>query len=212
MFGLAAKPARRCAPVSYTLGRMTTVPVPADLRKTFVAFRDECVWLQTCYNTFNTLFPHDKSTDSVLRHAAPQFFAELNTVYVEYWTLIVSRLTDPPRTMGRENLTVRNLTESLGSAGLLTAEIQRLADGLQSYRALINDARNKLVSHADKAAFLSDAVIGAHGKTDVQRFVGELQVFNDRVGEVLGEGPLDYQCTGCAGDAQDLLRALRDAA
>lgn len=183
-----------------------------ETRQTFIAFREECIWLQTCFNTFQALYSGGQSIESLLQRSAPAFFADLNIVLVEYWVLIVSRLTDPAITLGRENLTAKFLVQALGQLGLLTPEIEATAKGLQNYRSLVNEARNRLVSHADRSAFLQAAALGQHSEAAVGQFVRDLQRFNDLVGEAVGEGPLDYQITSGPGDVYDLLRVLKGAA
>lgn len=182
-----------------------------ETRRTFVAFREECIWVQTCVNTFQSLYQGGSKVDSLLRKSAAAFFTELNIVLVEYWVLIVCRITDPACTRGNGNLTVKYLLEALTQHGLMTSDIAETAGRLDTYRELINDARNKLVSHADRAAFLQNAVLGEHTEEAVKQFVEDLQRFNDLVGEGIGEGPLDYQATSCPGDVHDLLRALLSA-
>lgn len=180
-----------------------------EIRRTFVAFREECIWVQTCFNTFQALYQGGEKVDSLLRKTAAAFFEELNTVLVEYWFLIVCRLTDPARTRkGDDNLTVKYLVEALTQHGLMTSDIREIARRLDSYRELIKDARNELVAHADRVALLQDAVIGEHTEQAIEQFVWDLQRFNDLVGEAVGEGQLDYQATSCSGDVYDLLRAL----
>jgi hypothetical protein len=182
-----------------------------EIRRTFVAFREECIWVQTCFNTFQALYHGGLHVDALLHRSAATFFKELNIVLVEYWVLIVCRLTDRARTRGDDNLTAKYLVEALTQHNLMTSGIREVAHRLDTYRELIDSARNKLVSHADKAAFLRSVVLGEHTKEAVEQFVRDLQRFNDLVGEVVGEGPLDYQTTSCPGDVHDLLRVLKNA-
>lgn len=188
--------------------------MPATLehaRETFIAFRVESVWLQSVYDTAHALFHSGDETDAVLNRIAPGFFADLNHIIIEYWVLIVCRLTDPPRTFGRENITAQLLVEQLDQLGLLTDEIRRSSLQLSQYRAVLNDARNRVVSHADKVTFLNPSLLGAHSDRQLVDFVQALQRFNDLVGGALGEGPLDFRSTYGPGDVHDLLRVLRKA-
>ena len=95
--------------------------------------------------------------------------------------------------MGRENVTAKLILENLEQLGLLTVEIQTAADGLHRYRAILNEARNRVVSHADKETFLNPVLLGEHAPYEVTEFLGHLQKFNDLAGEALGEGPLDFR-------------------
>lgn len=189
-----------------------TADVLARTKDAFNAFRIESVWLRTVFDMSAALYSSGAETDALLRRTAPRFFHDLNSVLVEYWVLIVCRITDPPKTNGRENLTVRNLVECLEDLGLLTESIRKEADGIQAYRDILNNARNRVVSHADKETFLRPELLGEHSEQDLDAFLGHLQSFNDLVGEALGEGPLDFGGTSGPGDAYDLVRALRNAA
>lgn len=180
-----------------------------QLQRTFLAFREQCIWLQTCYNIYAALFESEKSTKDLLSSTAPLFFHDLNLVLVEYCLLQVCRLTDPPRSVSRDNLTVKNLNKMLQAKGLLTAEISRASDGLAHYRSLINESRNWIVSHADKRTMLQGLPIGAHSATDVAAFFNDLYTYVDAVGQAVGVGPLDFRVTSGPGDVLDLLRFLR---
>ena len=183
----------------------------AHTKDVFNAFRVESIWLRTVFNISDTLYSPDTKAETILKRTAPQFFADLNHILIEYWVLLVCRLTDPPRTGRRENLTAQTLIEYLGKLGLLSATIEAEAMALQQYRDLLSTARNRVVSHADKETFLNPALLGTHSATQVTAFLEHLQVFNDIVGEVLGEGPLDFRSTSGPGDALDLLRFLNNA-
>ena len=181
-------------------------------REAFNAFRVESMWVRTVYDTFTALYGSGPDTTTMLRRTAHLFFSDLNAMFVEYWVLVVCRLTDPPETLKRENLTVKMLLVHLKRLGLLTEPMELEAKGLQRYRDLLNTARNRVVSHADKATFLSPSLLGVHDEADVAAFLGHLQRFNDLVGTSLGEGPLDFVGTSGPGDVYDLLRAIANAA
>lgn len=179
-----------------------------DIKRTFLMFRDECTWVQTCFNTFQALYKGGSKVDELLQNTAPVFFEELNKIYVEYWILIVCRITDPSNTKGDDNLTVKYLVEGLTQHGLISSEITQIACSLDSYRMLVNDARNKLVTHADRDSYLQGNVLGGSSEEAIEQFLLNLQQFNNLVGEAVGEGPLDYQATSCSGDVYDLLQVL----
>jgi len=181
-------------------------------RDVFNAFRVESVWLRSIYDTTYALFSTGSNTTDLLQRCAAQFFADLNHILVEYWVLVVARITDPAKTMRRENVTAKLILENLDQLGLLTTEIQYEADGLHRYRAILNDARNRVVSHADKETFLNPVLLGEHAPHEITEFLEHLQKFNDLVGEALGEGPLDFRSTSGPGDVFDLLRVLKSAA
>ena len=184
----------------------------AHAKEVFNTFRVESVWVQSIYDTTQALFSSGTDITDLLQRCAAHFFADLNHILIEYWVLVVARITDPAKTMGRENVTAKLILEMLDELGLLTVEIQSESDGLHRYRAILNDARNRVVSHADKQTFLNPTLLGMHAPHDITEFLTHLQKFNDLVGEALEEGPLDFQSTYGPGDVFDLIRALKSAA
>lgn len=179
------------------------------LREAFLAFREQCIWLQTCYNIYAVLFESDQSTKEILSGTAQLFFGDLNLILIEYCLLQVCKLTDPPRSNGRDNLTVKYLNGLLDAENLLTTEITAASDGLENYRNLIKDGRNRIISHADKETLLTDLVLAGHTRSDVHTFFENLYKYVDAVGIAVGDGPLDFRTTSGPGDALDLLRYLR---
>lgn len=182
-----------------------------DLEETFLAFREQCIWLQTCFNIYTALFEADEKTTTVLASTAPLFFHDLNLILVEYCLLQVCRLTDPPKSSKKDNLTVRHINFLLQNEGLLTSEISGATNGLAHYRSLIIDSRNWIISHADKRTLLNDLPIGEHTKADASAFFESLYQYVDSVGTAIGVGPLDFRTTSGSGDALDLIRQLTRA-
>jgi hypothetical protein len=177
----------------------------------FNAFREQCIWLRNCYNIYRLLYEGGERTDAALRASAILFFRDLNVILIDYVLLQVCRITDPPQSKGRPNLTVAQIDSRLRAAGQMTDVIARRSDGLIRYRSIVNDARNKLVSHADLKSILSGPTVGAHTKEEVDRFFEDLQEYCDEVGRAMGAGPLDFRTQSGPGDVLDLIRVLRDS-
>lgn len=179
------------------------------LEETFLAFREQCIWLQTCFNTYVGLYESGEETSGVMSAAAPLFFHDLNLILGAYCLLQVCRLTDPPRSSGRDNLTVKHINALLTAENKFTPEIPSAAEGLAHYRSLIRDSRNWIISHADKRTLIEGLPIGAHSQVDVLAFFDNLYRYVDEVGRVVGVGPLDFRCSSGSGDQLDLLRHLK---
>lgn len=175
----------------------------------FIAFRDSCIWLRNCYNTFNHLFNSGPEAEKVLRNTAPLFFEDLNSILQEYFFMQVRRVTDPAFTGSRENLSLQNINTNLEQAGLMTQEVSDLSVSIIGYRVLVSNISNRIVAHADKATARYSGLIGEHPAHELESFITNLQAYTDVVGIILGVGPLDYSVQAGPGDVQDLLRALR---
>lgn len=176
----------------------------------FLAFREECIWLRNCYNTYCHLFEGSEESSNALRKAAAQFFTDLNRILIEYIVLQVCKITDPAESFGHPNLTVAQLDARLQQTGLMTSQILRHSQGIVSYRAIVNDMRNKLVSHLDLATVLGGKTLGAHAAGRVHEFFEDIQQYCDEVGRATGIGPLDFRTQAGAGDVVDLIMRLRE--
>lgn len=131
-----------------------------ELQKAFLTLRDQCEWLRTCYNNFNALY--DGPDEEVLRASAETFFTDLNKLMVEYYVVLVARITDNATSAGKPNLTISYITACLDDEGLLTHEIIEICARIHDYRTTILDARNKIVSHLDRDALMNSGEFGAH--------------------------------------------------
>ena len=177
--------------------------------ESFLALRQECVWVQSCFNTFCALFESGEETSTVLQQAAPAFFQEINLILLEHFVLQVCRITDPASSNGRENLTIKNLNQALAKEGIFSTHIAEQSERIHKYRSLVVDARNQIVSHADKAKILSRTESDPHARSDVKDFFAGLYKYVDLVGEALGVGPLDFTYTGSEGDVEALVSCLK---
>jgi hypothetical protein len=135
----------------------------------------------------------------------------MNILLQEYSLLQVGKLTDPIRSMGRENSAIPNLDSRLKAESLWIREIADLSAKIMRCRDIIKDSRNRVIAHADKETFLKSLTVGAHGKQEMQDFFDNLNAYTDAVGNVLGAGALDYRVCPATGDVTDLVSLLEDA-
>jgi AbiU2 len=186
-----------------------------DLKDTFSAFREQCIWFMVCRNTFRVLYESEQDTRDLLSRSAQMFFGDLNIVLQEYVIQQICKLTDSATSRDSatrqqvSNLTVCHLDEMLRAERLFNSDIEKASNALMLYRNLVVPARHKLISHLDKAAVLADASLGGHSANELADFERNLQRYCDLVGEASGEGPLDFQTTSGPGDVLDLLKLLR---
>lgn len=183
------------------------------MKKEFEAFRAQCIWLRNCYNTYADLYESDTNTKELLRKAAGIFFHDLNRILIEYCWLQICKITDPPESHGRDNLTIKYFDEKVKTLSLgdqTLEEIDKLSKEIHRYRTILNQGRNRVVTHLDKETIVSGKTIGEHSAQDLQDFLKNLNQYTDAVGRAIGSGPLDYMTTPGVGDVQDLVTALRE--
>lgn len=175
----------------------------------FLALREQCVWLQICYNTYRDLYESGAETQKLLSNSAPLFFQDLNTILIEYCVLLICKITDSVSSNGRENLSILNINHKLSAVNLLTSQITDASDAMLRYRNLIKKIRNHVVSHLDLKTNLNQVLVGEHDENEITLFFENLYTYIDAVGNAVGVGPLDFKSTSGSGDVLDLLRLLR---
>ena len=111
------------------------------LHEEFELLREQAIYLRNMFNTFNHLFASGSVTDDVLKKSAAWFFHDINHMMQEYIILLVCRLTDPPKTSGKANLTIPRMNELLRENNFFSEKIENLSNGIMNYRNLLQPIR-----------------------------------------------------------------------
>lgn len=80
-----------------------------DLGKVFYALWQEVGWLHNEWDEYLQLFGTKESRIRLMNDAAPRFFRMIQDELVDAIVLRIARLTDPPKSIGKSNLTIRQL-------------------------------------------------------------------------------------------------------
>ena len=181
-----------------------------ELQREFETLRNQAIYLIKTFNTYNDLFEASDEVERVLRKSAESFFGDINMIMIEYMTLVVCRLTDPPKTSGKPNLTIQHMNELLRENNFLTPEIETLSDSIMAYRELLEPVRNKILAHMDRDTYIHNLALGGHSKEEVaQFFENDLLQYFEKVAEAIGVTPLGYLNTRGSGDALNLRKTLK---
>ena len=109
---------------------------------------NEIVTTQTLYNEFSFLYIESDKRMNVMNETAPFFFFLLQKVFWEYILLGISRVTDPPKSGSKKNITIRSFPT-------LITDMQIQPEIIKNVDEIINDSefcrywRNKWISHLD---------------------------------------------------------------
>jgi hypothetical protein len=96
---------------------------------------------------FTELF-RDEARVKVLNQAAPAIMFRI--ILVALWQSIllsIARLTDPPKSAGKKNLTIQNLPELVNPE--VRADVQKLVDAALEKSEFCRDHRNRQLAHLD---------------------------------------------------------------
>ena len=126
----------------------------SDLGEVYSALWQQLSWLHKKWGHYVELFGTSPERIDLLNDTAPTFFRTVQDSLLEDVFLNIARLTDPPKSMGKENLSFKRLPALLTIAALrdeVDAKLLTLATATEFAR----DWRNRKLAHGDLALALS---------------------------------------------------------
>jgi len=130
-----------------------------ELGTLFAELWGEVATLHVKWAQFVELFGTSPSRIEVLNEAAPFFFRVLQDTLFEDTLLHIARLTDPVKSAGKRNLTIRRLPGLMEDSSSRD-EVEELVEGAVGAAAFCRDWRNRLLAHRD-----FDLIFDKHAKT-----------------------------------------------
>ena len=116
--------------------------MPAPLGELHYELYEEIAWLHLKWNDFRGLYASAPETVELLNAAAPDFFRNLQRMMWEDVLLHLCRLTDPPKSVGKDTLTVRRLPDDIPDRALRD-QVKALADDAKQKTQFVRDWRNR---------------------------------------------------------------------
>ena len=135
-----------------------------ELGSLFHALDNEVTWLHAKWNEFRELYA-SQDTVELLNQTAPFFFRVVQDTLWHDAILQVARLTDPPVSVGKPNLTLRRLPEAITIPDL-SKEVGDLVARTLTEATFARDWRNRKLAHTDLRLALDD---GAEPLAQVSR-------------------------------------------
>jgi len=120
--------------------------MPRDLADLHWHLEDELTWLHLSWNEYKTLFYKSQKRIDLLNATAPDFFVRFSDSVWRETLLNLCRLTDPPKSVGENNLTVLRLPSMIDDAKLMT-KVQQEAEAAKQATAFARDWRNRRIAH-----------------------------------------------------------------
>jgi hypothetical protein len=120
------------------------------LGKQYTALNNEVAILHLYWKEYLELFGTNEKRIARLNKAAPGYFRMLQDELFQTNVLHIARLTDPPKTGGKDNLTVQNLPNLVSDKNLKNKLIGLLALANEK-TVFCRDWRNRRFAHHDLA-------------------------------------------------------------
>lgn len=185
------------------------------LKDEIEAMASFCVHLRSIWRHHKILFEEGELRRTLLHQIAPVFFGDLNQLFIEQLVLQICRLTDPPVTMGRINLTIEYVMREADFSGAPEdlARATALRDSIKIFRSKILPARNRLVSHLDRDAVMAEQPLGDASEAEWSQFWDDLEQFLHLIHTryVDPSGAFMLTEVGMISDADSLVKALKES-
>ncbi len=119
-----------------------------ELGPTFHALYEEVTWLHVKWSEFKNLFAHSPEDNALLNQTAPFFFRVVQLTMWDDIVLHIAQLVDPPKSLGKTNLTLQGLPPLI-SDKCLAAKIDRLVQDARLKSDFAKQWRNRRLAHRD---------------------------------------------------------------
>jgi hypothetical protein len=119
-----------------------------ELGEVFAALWQEVAWVHRRWDEYVELYARKPTRVELLNEAAPTFFRIVQDLLWEQTLLHIARLTDPPKSAGKSNLTIQQLAPLIADPGVsekVASAIKAATDASQFCR----DWRNRHIAHRD---------------------------------------------------------------
>jgi len=120
------------------------IRLPENIREVFMWLCQDVASLQRKWDSYLKLFSSQENT-SLLSELAQGFFQVIEESLRNDMTMAICRLSDPPKSMGKDNLSLRTLVEQCDERARVSDLLKDFVVACESVRQY----RNKRVGHND---------------------------------------------------------------
>ena len=120
----------------------------SELGQVYHALQNELIWLYAKWLEYRKLYATSPERVTLLNSAGPFLFRVVQDVLWDDVLLHVARLTDPPKSGRKSNMTIKRLA-AVVSDPRLSSEIERLVSDAERLCAFAREWRNRHLAHCD---------------------------------------------------------------
>jgi len=182
-----------------------------QLGEMYEALWQEIVWLHSKWAEYVALYGTKESRVVLLNKAAPRFARLIQDTLWEDVVLHIARLTDPPKSTGKENLTVQSLAMHIGDSAT-RAKVKQLVARAIKEAEFCRDWRNRHLAHRDLHLALARGAdpLKTGSRQAVQELLRTLGEILDAVSLRYLDSTTHFESETDAGGALSLLYVLDD--
>lgn len=182
------------------------------LGQLFSALWHELVWLRIKWNEYVELFGTSPERIDLLNRVAPNFFGIIQDIMLNDISLHVARMTDAPKSAGKETLTIRALPDQVDPE--IKSHIESLIKAAGHQVEVCRDSRNRRIAHSELALALeypSAVPLPAVSRAQIRQGLQSIGSVLNAVEEHYGCSTTGFEHTipalGGAGSLFDIIQA-----
>lgn len=182
-----------------------------DLGSLYHALWNELAWLYSKWAEYVELFGTKPSRIDLLNSAAGQFFRIVQDSLWQDTLLHIARLTDPPKSAGKENLTIRRLPHLIEEQ-TLKEKVSELINLAVEKAEFCRDWRNRRIAHKDLGLALSAGAepLKSASRAQVKEVLGPISDILNAISTHYMDSTTMFEGVGTSGGAASLLYVLDD--
>lgn len=177
----------------------------------FHSLWQEVAWVHRRWREYVALYGDKASRVDLLNKAAPGFFWLVQGMLWEATLLHIARLTDPPSSAGKPNLTIQRLRPLVNDAAV-ARRVQTLTYTAINAAAFCRDWRNRRIAHSDLSLALDEhpAPLAAASREKVNAALTAIVEVLNAVTQHYMDTTSYFDVPGHVGDAVSLLYVIDD--
>lgn len=179
------------------------------LGSVFYALYQEVSWIHARWLEYRKLFAEKETVDLLNRHGGFLFKVVQEALW-EQTLLHIAKVTDPPRSAGKDNLSVQRLP-GLIKNGTLSSEVQNLVDAAVEKARYAREHRNKRLAHQDLQHATEPSAVPLEGisRKHVEEMLETLREVMNRLDKAYRGSTVAYERFLSSNDAYSILATLR---
>ena len=131
-------------------------------------------WVHLKWQEYRALFGTSQDRINFLNDAAPAFFGDLQEMFRDDVLLHLCRLTDPPKSAGKPNLTLATLISLISDVEIREKFIE-LFGTAKDKTAFAREWRNRRVAHREFPAVVDSHSLTPGSRQDVEAALGAIR-------------------------------------
>lgn len=177
----------------------------------YYALYHEVAWLHAKWGQYRILFAQSQERVELLNRIAGFFFSVIQRALWEDVVLHIARLTDPPQSLGKDNLTLLRLTAALQIPELVP-EIENLVRQARADAEFARVWRNRNLAHLDLDLAMDRATpLPRISRANIEQALGAVRAVLNRIEGHFFRREVGFALFIAHDDAENLVYYLKSA-